>query len=828
MLRRGLIISLLALLGIALTLGAQMTTQAADSWQTYTSKDAAYTVDLPPEAVISESGDAALRYTMVTAFLPDSRSPLDQGVSILVIDDDATPKEYVAQAYAEAGQPLSSARRPAAPTQINGRAALRLERDPVVGDANKFTTLIDGDGVLYRIDLFAGDDGGPTEPTSAIITLYDRIVRSFRVLDVPLQARPAVQMAVAPAAIAVADVFTYPLRSGQGVNYGIPTGLIVADTHVEWLGYGIRNFDQWGVKCYGVDWSRMIHTGEDWYRLDGVSTAGAPVYAVANGVVAKHSPGISYPGNVVIIRHRLPDGRDIYSMYGHVNNVRVVEGQTVTIGQQIAQVIYQGYTGRTPAQHPAYDAHLHFEMRWFLDGTNIYVPGTNAYNYNYPACTYAYPGRGYTYIIHPDNYPYPGAGYVEPSPFIQARLGGTPPTPTPTATSTPPTQTPTPTRTPTATPTRTATPPPQSCEYVRNGDFEEGVPTTSWTASNSQNRNDPLIYRSSARTGSYGAWFGNILNYTDTLRQTITLPADRTGSTLRFWRQVRSNEASGSANDVLRVLLIATDGSEQTISTITSAVTRNQWVLETVPLNLSNVSGQSITLAFRGINNSTLVSSFFVDDVSLTMPCGTGAQAVTQAVPAPVMTVTATPAANTGPAPAAAAAAVCTNLARDGGFESGRLGVAWAAIANTSSKVYADPAIYTRRPRTGSYGAWLGADNLNNVWNELVQTIPLPPRVTSVQLRYWRYLETAETDRTRVYDRFTAGLETEKGIQIVTPQQIDNTSQGRNSWVQQTLDLPNAANYSDQRLWVSFKATTDGNLPSSLYVDDVEVIVCTQ
>jgi hypothetical protein len=119
----------------------------------YTSRDAGYAVDLPPDVVINESEDAALRFTLVTAFLPDPSVPLDQGVSILVIEEDATPEEYVAQAYEAAGQAPANARRATAPSSINGRAALRLERDPIVGAANKFTTLIDGVGVIYRLDL---------------------------------------------------------------------------------------------------------------------------------------------------------------------------------------------------------------------------------------------------------------------------------------------------------------------------------------------------------------------------------------------------------------------------------------------------------------------------------------------------------------------------------------------------------------------------------------------------------------------------------------------------------------------------------------------------
>lgn len=818
-------------------LASQHSAQAdSNTWQTYVSPDAAYTIDLPPAAEITESDDAALRYQLLFVNLPDASTQLYQGISVLVLESDLAPAAYVEQAYAEVeglAPPTGT------PLTINGSAALQLERDPVVGDGDKYTTLVAGAGVLYRINLFGGGKGGFSEPSPQAVANYRRSVNSFQVLDVPLQPKPQAAQSVAPpATLAVADRFTWPLQSAQGVNYGIPEGLVVAGTHVEHLGYAIRNLDQWGVKCYGVDWSRMLHTGEDWYRLDGASTAGAPVYAVADGVVAKHNPGISYPGNVVMIRHLLADGRDLYSMYGHITNVRVVEGQTVTMGQQIATVLNQGYTGRTPNQHSGVDAHLHFEMRWFLDGTNIYVPGTNAYNYNYPGCTYAYPGRGYTYIIHPDNYPYPGKGYVGPSAFIRAHLDGGPtatptrtPPPSPTSTGTPPptatpnpTATPTKLATPTGQPTASPTPAPQRCEYIRNGDFEAGPNTASWTATNSQNRTDSLIYRTSARTGLYGGWFGAVLNYTDTLKQTVTLPDDRDGATLRFWRYVRSSEAAGSGQDTLQVLLVGANGSEQVIKTITTAVTRNQWTLETMPLDLNNVSTGSIELAFRGTNNATFVSDFFIDDVSLTMPCGTGAQDAAAAVAAPVPVEVAD---DTTAAAAPVAAASCSNLLRDSGFESGRLGVGWAAIANTSTRVYGDPAIYTRRPRTGSYGAWLGANNLNYVWNELVQTVQLPANVTSVQLRYWRYLETAETSRTVVYDRFTVGLETEKGVQIGTPQQIDNTSSGRGTWVQQTLELSNAANYRGQPIWVSFKATTDGNQPSSLYVDDVELIVCS-
>jgi aminopeptidase S len=194
-------------------------------------------------------------------------------------------------------------------------------------------------------------------------------------------------------------------------------------------------------------------------------------------------------------------------------------------------------------------------------------------------------------------------------------------------------------------------------------------------------------------------------------------------------------------------------------------------------------------------------------------------QPVTQTLMVPV----------TGPAGTSevAVTVACADMIRNGNFEASSPGRPWTGVANTPSVIYNSPFINTVRAHTGVQSGRVGSPNVNSYWNEMLQTVQLPAGVTSVTLNYWRFLDTRETSRTRVYDRFTIAVETEEGIQIVTPQQVNNTSSGRGAWVQGTLSLPGASAYSGKRLWVSFKGTTDSNLPSSLYVDDVQLIVCT-
>ena len=171
-------------------------------------------------------------------------------------------------------------------------------------------------------------------------------------------------------------------------------------------------------------------------------------------------------------------------------------------------------------------------------------------------------------------------------------------------------------------------------------------------------------------------------------------------------------------------------------------------------------------------------------------------------------------------------APTCNDVIRNGNFDGTSTGRPWTGVANTPSAVYAPTLLSSTRAHSGAQSGRVGSPSVNSFWNEMIQTVPLPGGVTSVTLVYWRFLDTTETSTTKVYDSFSAGLETEKGIQIVTPQQINNTSAGRGQWVKSTLALPNPAAYSRQRLWVTFKGRTDSNLPSSLYVDDVQLTVC--
>ncbi|MFC8517340.1 peptidoglycan DD-metalloendopeptidase family protein [Streptomyces sp. NPDC057257] len=99
-----------------------------------------------------------------------------------------------------------------------------------------------------------------------------------------------------------------------------------------------------GYHVAGSMWSSGYHTG-----VDFVVPTGTPLKAVGAGTVVSAGWGGAY-GNQVVIK--LADG--YYAQYGHLSQLSVSAGQTVTEGQQIG---LSGATGNVTGPH------LHFEIR---------------------------------------------------------------------------------------------------------------------------------------------------------------------------------------------------------------------------------------------------------------------------------------------------------------------------------------------------------------------------------------------------------------------------------------------------------------------------------
>lgn len=104
----------------------------------------------------------------------------------------------------------------------------------------------------------------------------------------------------------------------------------------------------------GVFGSQRILNGEARSPHSGVDIAaptGAPVRAVAEGVVTLAHGDLFYTGQTVMIDH----GLGLQTVYAHLSRLNVAEGQRVTAGQVIGAV---GASGRATGPH------LHWGATW--------------------------------------------------------------------------------------------------------------------------------------------------------------------------------------------------------------------------------------------------------------------------------------------------------------------------------------------------------------------------------------------------------------------------------------------------------------------------------
>jgi len=158
-------------------------------------------------------------------------------------------------------------------------------------------------------------------------------------------------------------------------------------------------------------------------------------------------------------------------------------------------------------------------------------------------------------------------------------------------------------------------------ELLGNGGFENGASTPAPWLLTSTHSPLEIINSSSSEpphSGTFDAWMnGWGTTTTDTVMQQVMVPANATAATFSFWLHIDTAETTTTtAFDTLQVQIRNSSGNVlQTLATFSNlnhAVGYQQHTF-----NLNSLIGQTIQVFFVGKEDSTLQTSFVLDDVSL-------------------------------------------------------------------------------------------------------------------------------------------------------------------------------------------------------------------
>jgi hypothetical protein len=121
-----------------------------------------------------------------------------------------------------------------------------------------------------------------------------------------------------------------------------------------------------------------------------------------------------------------------------------------------------------------------------------------------------------------------------------------------------------------------------------------------------------------AHSGSWYAWLdGYGTTHTDTLAQSVAVPSGCTNYTFGFWLHIATAETTKlTAFDVLRVQVLSSSGAVlATLATYSNLNAAAGYVQKS--FSLASYKGQTVTLKFTGTEDSSLQTSFVIDDTSL-------------------------------------------------------------------------------------------------------------------------------------------------------------------------------------------------------------------
>lgn len=154
------------------------------------------------------------------------------------------------------------------------------------------------------------------------------------------------------------------------------------------------------------------------------------------------------------------------------------------------------------------------------------------------------------------------------------------------------------------------TDPPTGGNILGNPGFESGATTWTGTAGPITNNTGRA-----ARTGSWKLWLGgNGSSSTETVNQTVTVPSNATAATLSYWIRTDTAESGSTAYDTMRVQVVdgGTAATLRSFSNVGTNATYTQY-----SHNLTAYKGKTVTVRFTMTEDSSLQTSFVVDDTAL-------------------------------------------------------------------------------------------------------------------------------------------------------------------------------------------------------------------
>ncbi|WP_307180128.1 CehA/McbA family metallohydrolase [Duganella sp. HH105] len=155
--------------------------------------------------------------------------------------------------------------------------------------------------------------------------------------------------------------------------------------------------------------------------------------------------------------------------------------------------------------------------------------------------------------------------------------------------------------------------PPGPTELIVNGGFESGA--APWTASAAAITSDTAQAAhgggGKAKLNGYGS------THTDTLYQSVAIPAAATSAKLSFWLKVVSSETTTTnAYDTLKVQVRSSANAVlATLATYSNLNKGSTYVQKS--FDLSAYKGQTVRIYFEGVEGTMVSTAFLVDDVSL-------------------------------------------------------------------------------------------------------------------------------------------------------------------------------------------------------------------